>query len=573
VTLVDPGGSSPGFPKGFRAPLPNVAGHRALIAPYEQYLSPELLGEIYFKAYPTYAVVQWEQVKLYGFDCRPTFQAVIYADGSIRFNYKSIPLTPDGYYISGYLAGIQNTTGDVGLGTSWYTTAQQGLLLHAAAPVSLSFAAPASALPWATASLNTVGGNPLSWDLVFQAPGLPLGNNDAVLQLRKNANSPVLYSRLVRLNILPPGTSGNDTLIGTTGDDSLAGLDGNDTLNGNAGADTLLGGLGNDIIRGGTGNDVMNGDEGKDSYYYDLGDGNDVITDYKGIFEPIDSNADYSDCYFGAGITPSMIRSSYLPNYNGTVSAMKFEVLSSSPGSITLTHWNMKSTLNVYTFDRWRFHFQDGTIWSGKLFPCEIATPFEGFTGGDLGDVMTGTSGSERLRGMAGNDELKGGLGADRYDYRWGDGNDVIEPTFDPATSDICVLNFDPSIIREEHLTFDWVPPSNLRINISNPSNVSKNGSVILRNFFRVGPVAEKDRWKIRVGNSAGAPVDVAMKDSDNNGQLDFWEIDTDSDGIPDSWELAHGFNPLVANSSTDLQTYLETAINHSSLQIHTPLQ
>ena len=573
VTFVDPGGFSPGFPKGFRASLPNVAGHRPLIAPYEQYLEPNVLGDIYYKSFPTYTVIQWEQVKQYGFDSRPTFQAVIYSDGSIRFNYKSIPLTSVPSYVVGYLSGIQNPAGDVGLGASWYTTSQQGLALHALAPVSLRFAGPGAGVPWVTSTANTVSGTPLSWDLVFQASGLPFGINDAVMQIRKNASSPILYSRIIRLNILPLGTAGNDTLVGTSGDDSLAGLDGNDTLNGNSGNDTLLGGTGNDVLRGGTGNDGLDGDVGKDSYYYDLGDGNDVVTDYKGIYEPLDAITDYSDLYFGAGITPSMIRSSYLPNYNGTEAALKFDIISGSPGSVIFTHWNSKSTSNIYTFDRWRFHFQDGNVWSGKLFPCEIATPFEGFTGGDFNDVLIGTSSSERLRGLTGNDELKGGLGADTYEYRWGDGHDVMEATFDPASSDLAVLNLDPSVLRAEHLGFEFVPPFDLRINISNPANLTMNGSVILRNWFRVSPVAEKDRWRIRVGNGSGGTVDVAIGDSDHDGQLDFWEIDTDADGIPDQWEIAHGLNPLVPNSSADLQTYLESFINHSDLQVHTQLQ
>lgn len=518
-------------------------------------------------------MIQWEQVKVYGFEIRPTFQAVIYSDGSIRFNYKSIPMTAGPAYVAGYLSGIQNAAGDVGLGASWYTTSQQGLALHALAPVSLRFAAPGAGVPWVTTTASTVSGNPLSWDLVFQASGLPFGNNDAVMQIRKNASSPILYSRIIRLNILPLGTAGNDTLVGTSGDDSLAGLDGNDTLNGNAGNDTLLGGTGNDVVRGGTGNDVMDGDVGKDSYHYDLGDGNDVVTDYKGIYEPVDSIADYSDLYFGAGITPSMIRSSYLPNYNGAESALKFDISSGSPGSVIFTHWNTKSTSNVYTFDRWRFHFQDGTVWSGKLFPCEIATPFEGFTGGDFSDVLIGTSGSEKLRGLTGDDELKGGLGADTYEYRWGDGNDVVEATFDPASADLAVLNLDPSVLRAEHLAFEFVPPFDLRINISNPSNLSLNGSVLVRNWFRVSPVSEKDRWRIRVGNGSGGTVDVTIGDSDQDGLLDFWEIDTDADGIPDQWEIAHGLNPLVPNSPADLQAYLESFINHSDLQVHTPLQ
>ncbi|RYD20273.1 MAG: hypothetical protein EOP88_15700, partial [Verrucomicrobiaceae bacterium] len=232
ATLTDPGGWYPGDPMNFRAAMPNVDGHRPLISPYQQYLEPHVQGDIYFKAFPGYAVIQWEQVKLYGFNARPTFQAVLYADGTVRFNYKSIPLTvPEGYWISGYLSGVQNAAGTDGIGASWYTTSQQGLPIHSLAPVSLRFGSPPSAGgPWVTASTTALSGDPLDWTLSFQPSELQPGTHDAVLQLRKTAGSPVLYRRTIRLTVLPLGSSGNDTLTGTTGDDSLSGLGGNDTL-------------------------------------------------------------------------------------------------------------------------------------------------------------------------------------------------------------------------------------------------------------------------------------------------------------------------------------------------------
>ena len=518
-------------------------------------MEPDVQGEIYFKAYPGYVVIQWERVKVYGFEIRPTFQAVIYADGSIRFNYKSIPLTSGGAHVVGYLSGVQNAAGDDGIAASWYTSSQQGLAIHSLAPVSLRFGSPpAAGGPWVTANTTALSGNPLNWSLSFQPSELQPGNHDAILQFRKTLSSPVLYRRIIRLNVLPLGSSGADVMTGTIGDDTFSGLGGNDSLHGNDGNDTLNGGEGNDILNGNSGidtliggdgddnltggadNDALDGGDGKDTYYYNLGDGSDTYNDITGIHQANDGTADYSDLYFGAGITPIMIRSSYLFSQ----SSMKFDIISGTPGSVTISNWNVRSgSTNVYVSKRWRFHFQDGTVWDGGLFWSEVPEPYEGVTGGNLGETIFGTSGAESLRGLLGNDELKGGLGRDKYDYRWGDGQDVLEETFEFTTpGDVAILNLDPSILRLEHLTFQFIPPQDLKINISNPSDLSKDGSVLIRNWFRTGPVVERTRWSIRVGNGTGGTVDA---------------IDSDNDGMMDAWETVNGLNPMVDDSLDDL--------------------
>ncbi|WP_305985670.1 DUF4214 domain-containing protein, partial [Roseibium sp. MMSF_3544] len=66
------------------------------------------------------------------------------------------------------------------------------------------------------------------------------------------------------------GQSGDDTLNGAVEASSLVGGDGDDTLKGNTGDDNLSGGSGNDRLEGG---------DGEDTYYYERGDGDDVILD------------------------------------------------------------------------------------------------------------------------------------------------------------------------------------------------------------------------------------------------------------------------------------------------------
>ena len=131
------------------------------------------------------------------------------------------------------------------------------------------------------------------------------------------------------------GGGGNDTitdygntntLYGEAGNDILAGKGelyggaGNDTLTGTSNANnTLDGGDGDDVIgltgdnyiryrgyassfqsnsfNGGTGNDTLSGLLGEDTYLYNLGDGQDILTDTGGADKII----------FGSDITPDMV--------------------------------------------------------------------------------------------------------------------------------------------------------------------------------------------------------------------------------------------------------------------------
>ncbi len=74
---------------------------------------------------------------------------------------------------------------------------------------------------------------------------------------------------------------GKDRLQGGTGDDSLFGQAGNDNLTGAGGADTLSGGDGLDRLFGRRGNDELTGGQGSDRFIFNLGDGNDTITDFE----------------------------------------------------------------------------------------------------------------------------------------------------------------------------------------------------------------------------------------------------------------------------------------------------
>src|SRR6185437_12918611 len=99
------------------------------------------------------------------------------------------------------------------------------------------------------------------------------------------------------------GGDGNDTLRGNAGNDTIEGGDGDDVIIDTEGTNVLRGGAGNDTItgygtlEGGTGNDtlVSNLWNSATTYLFNLGDGQDTISDY--------TYGNYADTLvFGAGI-------------------------------------------------------------------------------------------------------------------------------------------------------------------------------------------------------------------------------------------------------------------------------
>lgn len=63
---------------------------------------------------------------------------------------------------------------------------------------------------------------------------------------------------------------------------TLSGTDYDDTLIGGAGNDTINAKDDDDILIGNKGSDTLNGGQGRDTYIYNLGDGADIINEYKG---------------------------------------------------------------------------------------------------------------------------------------------------------------------------------------------------------------------------------------------------------------------------------------------------
>ena len=353
------------------------------------------------------------------------------------------------------------------------------------------------------------------------------------------------------------GTAGADTLNGGVGNDTLSGLDGNDTINGEAdddslsggnGDDSLAGGLGNDLLQGGYGNDLLNGGPGNDTldggvgndvYTWNLGDGDDVITDdiYSG------GSGEVNRLVFGPGITPSdvtseaVLTSSYHLKFvirqNGVVS-----------GSVIVNYWT-NNYLGPQHKDRWRIDFSNGVTWDGTTLTTPLADTLSGtaladslnggagndtlngldgndtlngdadndtlnggegndlLSGGAGVDSLNGGNGRDLLNGGAGNDSLNGGVGNDVYTWNLGDGDDVItDDIYSDGPGEVNRLVFGPGIMPSD-VTSEAVSTSSYHLKFVIRQNGVVSGSVMVSNYWThsyLGP-QHKDSWRIDFSN------------------------------------------------------------------------
>ena len=201
------------------------------------------------------------------------------------------------------------------------------------------------------------------------------------------------------------GLDGNDEIDGGQGDDLLDGGAGNDDLDGQQGNDTLIGGLGNDLLNGGAGNDVLTGGAGADIFEFYPGSGRDVITDFTNGEDRIEI-----DGLGRAGIEALI----------GSARQVGSDVVLTlaADRSITLQDFRL-SDLDLADFRG---------IGSGPVMP-PVTPPDVPVAGRDIdgtnrADVLIGTAGADDMDGRGGNDQLRAGSGNDDLDG--GNGNDSL---------------------------------------------------------------------------------------------------------------------------------------------------
>jgi Ca2+-binding RTX toxin-like protein len=100
--------------------------------------------------------------------------------------------------------------------------------------------------------------------------------------------SPLLFSRD---DNIPAYTDAGGDMIMADGPNDIRGNGGNDTIIGGDDGDTIDGGDGDDIINGGFGDDDLTGGVGADIFVFELGSGDDTITDFEDGIDLFDISA------------------------------------------------------------------------------------------------------------------------------------------------------------------------------------------------------------------------------------------------------------------------------------------
>ncbi|WP_448214317.1 calcium-binding protein, partial [Colwellia sp. MEBiC06753] len=155
--------------------------------------------------------------------------------------------------------------------------------------------------------------------------------------------------------------------------------------------------------QGGKGDDVTIGGTGSDTYYFNLGDGNDVIGDEGGIYDRI---------VLGEGITPD--------DLTIEVHEPHLHIFFTSGDSVKVSNWYVLEEGN----SKIEFiEFADGTVWNET--DIGQRTTIIGTDEGKLWDYSHSNIGLGH-QGGKGDDVTIGGTGSDTYYFNLGDGNDVI---------------------------------------------------------------------------------------------------------------------------------------------------
>ena len=179
------------------------------------------------------------------------------------------------------------------------------------------------------------------------------------------------------------------------------------------GDDLIVGWHFDDTIDGGAGNDRLEGGNGSDNYIFNLGYGQDVISDFStNILAGNDDKVT-----FGAGIAPQDI---VITRVGG--SDVRLSVAGTTD-SLTIEGQFNYGVFNIRDHEIESFVFANGTTWS----PADLRVNYlvQAKTAGN--DTIEGFWSDDILDGGAGNDTLRGGDGSDTYRFAAGGGQDVIE--------------------------------------------------------------------------------------------------------------------------------------------------
>lgn len=206
------------------------------------------------------------------------------------------------------------------------------------------------------------------------------------------------------------GGAGDDVLGGGDGADLLVGGEGDDTLWGDDGEDVLIGGNADDLLWGDGGNDVLDGGAGEDVLHGLLGD--DTLTGGVGD-DTLGGGAGSDTARFrGAGaITVDLNLTEEQDTRQGHDLLLGIENVATGGGDDVLVGNAAPNRL-----------ISGGG--SDRIFGNGAHDVLEAGAGND---TLSGGDGKDRLAGGTGNDRLNGGAGKDIFDFRAGDGRDIVQ--------------------------------------------------------------------------------------------------------------------------------------------------
>lgn len=205
------------------------------------------------------------------------------------------------------------------------------------------------------------------------------------------------------------GLAGADEMDGGAGNDGIYGGEDADDLDGDAGNDSLFGGTGNDLLNGGAGDDLLTGGEGADIFEFYRGSGRDVVTDFTNGQDRIEIDG------FGRAAVEALIAGAR--QVGGDV------VLTLAPDrSITLQDFRLA---NLDLADFRGIGAGPAPVVPSPPTPTPPPAPQgRDIDGTSRADVLTGTTGNDDMDGRGGNDLMRGAAGNDDMDG--GDGNDSL---------------------------------------------------------------------------------------------------------------------------------------------------
>lgn len=245
-------------------------------------------------------------------------------------------------------------------------------------------------------------------------------SNDGVASIERVtfADGVLASSRSIRDAVMATlATSGNDTITAFAAGSAVIGDAGNDTLSGSDG---------DDYIVGGEGDDTLNESAGKDVYYWQVGDGDDTITNF-GAFDGTNT------LILGGDIIPQEVELRMSSSGADLIIS-----ISGESGSIKLV--NQITTYANYGLDY--IQFTNGAVWDRARYTSELykqsatdsadtlwMTNFGGELFAKDGDDTINVRGYDAIvHGDEGDDTINVTTSASNTTIVWnlGDGEDVV---------------------------------------------------------------------------------------------------------------------------------------------------